>query len=383
MKFDLLAYLMYANTTASNLTEGVSVNQYLFENKTLKLNLLNTSYNSRYLRVPLVYNSIDAKFKITGKVKIDSDVDEEVMFMQVDVISDSKVYNNFKFVSAKSNTGYRSFEFSINSIQAKEIRFIVGVTSANIGGSKSSFYKIELSNVYIETNGISTSEIWDSYEKLNKIHLIDGFDTVEVKTINLETVDENAILETKKYRGTTSEYIIQTLTAVHGKGMYSRTFTTNSEPSVFKHILENTIIYSDASNNSRLRVFQSRSSGQSGNFGTRLATNSLFTSNYIEASESFDGVVDFGIRVKRNGIYYVQNDVETKVFSTVYDLLDTPYYAYKMQQEGIYGDYVAYRDELHEYENSQTTDEIMLLPVLQEPEIPESVREFAEKYKLI
>ncbi|MGL5712090.1 MAG: hypothetical protein ACRCX2_03655, partial [Paraclostridium sp.] len=59
------------------------------------------------------------------------------------------------------------------------------------------------------------------------------------------------------------------------------------------------------------------------------------------------------------------------------------YYTLKMQQEGIYDDYIAYRDELHEYENSQTSDETMLLPVLQEPEIPESVRTFAEKYKLI
>ncbi|MGL5190405.1 MAG: right-handed parallel beta-helix repeat-containing protein, partial [Cetobacterium sp.] len=63
--------------------------------------------------------------------------------------------------------------------------------------------------------------------------------------------------------------------------------------------------------------------------------------------------------------------------------LDTPYYTLKMQQEGIYEDYVAYRDELHEYENSQVADETMFLPVLHEPEIPESVKLFAEKYKLI
>ncbi|MGL5717650.1 MAG: hypothetical protein ACRCX2_31840 [Paraclostridium sp.] len=54
-----------------------------------------------------------------------------------------------------------------------------------------------------------------------------------------------------------------------------------------------------------------------------------------------------------------------------------------VQQEGIYDDYVAYRDELQECENSQTTDETMLLPVLHEPIIPESVKAFAEKYNLI
>lgn len=68
---------------------------------------------------------------------------------------------------------------------------------------------------------------------------------------------------------------------------------------------------------------------------------------------------------------------------SLYTILDTPYYTLKMQQEGIYDDYIAYRDELHEYENSQTTDETMLLPVLHEPVIPESVKAFAEKYKLI
>ncbi|MGL5715985.1 MAG: hypothetical protein ACRCX2_23420 [Paraclostridium sp.] len=75
---------------------------------------------------------------------------------------------------------------------------------------------------------------------------------------------------------------------------------------------------------------------------------------------------------------YNKIDIKKNIMS-----LDTPYYATKMQQEGIYEDYVSYRDELHEYENSQTTDETMLLPVLQELVIPESVRTFAEKYKLI
>ncbi|MGL5243811.1 MAG: hypothetical protein ACRC7R_01360 [Sarcina sp.] len=63
--------------------------------------------------------------------------------------------------------------------------------------------------------------------------------------------------------------------------------------------------------------------------------------------------------------------------------LDTPYYTRKMEEEGMYDDYVAYRDELHEYENSQTGDDTMLLPALQEPIIPESVELFAKKYNLI
>lgn len=79
---------------------------------------------------------------------------------------------------------------------------------------------------------------------------------------------------------------------------------------------------------------------------------------------------------------YITNDGVITVSSTMLSL-DTPYYTRKMQQQGIYDEYVAYRDELHYYENSQTTDETMLLPVLQEPVIPESVKQFAEKYKLI
>ncbi|MGL5190451.1 MAG: hypothetical protein ACRC7S_12475 [Cetobacterium sp.] len=66
------------------------------------------------------------------------------------------------------------------------------------------------------------------------------------------------------------------------------------------------------------------------------------------------------------------------------EVLDTPYYTLKMQQQGIYDDYVEYRDELHEYEKAQNQEEdTMLLPVIQEPVVPESVKQFAEKYKLI
>lgn len=65
------------------------------------------------------------------------------------------------------------------------------------------------------------------------------------------------------------------------------------------------------------------------------------------------------------------------------DLLDTPYYAYKMQQEGIYEDYVNYRDELLEYKKSIKQDEVSMLPILQEPQIPDSIKVFAEKYNII
>ncbi|MGL5051036.1 MAG: hypothetical protein ACRC6E_10490 [Fusobacteriaceae bacterium] len=60
--------------------------------------------------------------------------------------------------------------------------------------------------------------------------------------------------------------------------------------------------------------------------------------------------------------------------------LDTPYYTYKMQQEGIYEDYIAYRDELHVYEQSQSREASTLLL---EPVVPQSIKEFATKYNLI
>ncbi|MGL5057511.1 MAG: hypothetical protein ACRC6A_09135 [Fusobacteriaceae bacterium] len=59
---------------------------------------------------------------------------------------------------------------------------------------------------------------------------------------------------------------------------------------------------------------------------------------------------------------------------------DTPYYTLKMQQEGIYEDYIAYRDELHVYEQSQSKEASVLLL---EPIVPQSITEFATKYNLI
>ncbi|MGL5964067.1 MAG: glycosyl hydrolase family 28-related protein [Fusobacteriaceae bacterium] len=99
---------------------------------------------------------------------------------------------------------------------------------------------------------------------------------------------------------------------------------------------------------------------------------------------TFDDVlVDDIIRIEDVNILCDKKSVYTKNKYSYFVNLDTPYYTAKMQQQGIYDDYIAYRDELHEYKNSLATDETMLLPVLQEPVVPDSIKVFAEKYKLI
>lgn len=57
-----------------------------------------------------------------------------------------------------------------------------------------------------------------------------------------------------------------------------------------------------------------------------------------------------------------------------------------MKSRGIYDDYVAYRDELHAYENSNNVNYksgIMSLNIIEEPTIPKSVEDFAKEYNLI
>ncbi|MGL5716193.1 MAG: hypothetical protein ACRCXX_06180 [Cetobacterium sp.] len=129
------------------------------------------------------------------------------------------------------------------------------------------------------------------------------------------------------------------------------------------------------------------------NYNQTIKEFNCLKSAYLQANNSIlpfykDGVLTtsafssgrvFSLICDGSSFYYTDLSKKTSIAQQ----LDTPYYTYKMQQEGIYADYIAYRDELHEYENSQTTDETMLLPVLHEPVIPESVRVFAEKYKLI
>ncbi|MGL5124955.1 MAG: hypothetical protein ACRC6U_03105 [Fusobacteriaceae bacterium] len=75
-----------------------------------------------------------------------------------------------------------------------------------------------------------------------------------------------------------------------------------------------------------------------------------------------------------------KNSNMATTFSIVTNIseLDTPYYTLKMQQEGIYEDYIAYRDELHIYEQSQEASTLLL-----EPLVPQSITDFVTKYNLI
>ncbi|MGL5713433.1 MAG: hypothetical protein ACRCX2_10475 [Paraclostridium sp.] len=110
---------------------------------------------------------------------------------------------------------------------------------------------------------------------------------------------------------------------------------------------------------------------------SRIPLNHSYTSTTIPVTSEFN-IMNFTPATKFAGEY-------NKIIGYIsLNSLDTPYYTYKMQQQGIYDDYVGYRDELHEYTKSLNQEEdTMLLPVLQEPEIPESIKTFAEEYGLI
>lgn len=79
-----------------------------------------------------------------------------------------------------------------------------------------------------------------------------------------------------------------------------------------------------------------------------------------------------------NGSAWIVQKNSTSAFVA----LDTPYYTYKMQQEGIYEDYVAYRDELHEYEQAQkqAVEGVAMMNELVEPQPSQALLDFKEKY---
>ncbi len=76
-------------------------------------------------------------------------------------------------------------------------------------------------------------------------------------------------------------------------------------------------------------------------------------------------------------------DWKNLAFETVTLLdLDTPYYTLKMQQEGVYEDYITYRDELHKYEKtqSQAVEGVAMINKLVEPQPSQVLLDFKEKY---
>lgn len=117
-------------------------------------------------------------------------------------------------------------------------------------------------------------------------------------------------------------------------------------------------------------------------YGTASSTSAETAVACYRYGQSFDGIIELYNYTHKSGVITFVSKGSIAPVKT-FQALDTPYYTRKMEEEGIYADYVAYRDKLHEYENSQTAEETMLLPVLQEPVIPESVKAFAEKYNLI
>lgn len=85
-----------------------------------------------------------------------------------------------------------------------------------------------------------------------------------------------------------------------------------------------------------------------------------------------------------NGEVATQSWIDLQV-KTLQVTLDTPYYTLKMQQEGIYEDFIQYMDEKTEYDRLQRevenqTEGAMVLSAIEEPQPSEKLLAFKEKY---
>lgn len=85
------------------------------------------------------------------------------------------------------------------------------------------------------------------------------------------------------------------------------------------------------------------------------------------------------IRMENGGIW---NSWST-LYNSATQTLNTPYYATKMQQEGVYEDFIRYMDAKVEYDKiqlEQVNSEIMTLKILEEPVPSEKLSAFITKY---
>ncbi|MGL5904758.1 MAG: hypothetical protein ACRCZO_18890 [Cetobacterium sp.] len=261
----------------------------------------------------------------------------------------------------------RCIDFSNNGVE--------GVNGFSIRGFGNRSISID-SNISLIHENILTN--YTNSRNVGVIMLKDSFDC-SVKNNRFEFNEKiqnaklfNALFDGYRVNFNTSNNIYLNTDGTTDSIGFSQMFGTNRYFETFKNF----------DDNGNLNITRKAGQGVS-----NLVFNAEDSSNPGGIQIVKDGIVQYSL-IASNGELFergINNVIIRRVNltnPTMYTL-DTPYYTTKMQQQGIYNDYVNYRDELHDYENSQVADDTMLLPVLQEPVIPESVKAFAEKYRLI
>lgn len=263
--------------------------------------------------------------------------------------------NNSPFVSDSGNTTYNS-------------KMYLGDVKLNATGNISSIFNLKTYGTASDGMISHTTSLTTNYMK--KIFENDSYNDRFIDYNSIKFVGSRTSGETLDFDSYSKNELV---------GIAGITFTKNIYKQAIKEFncLNSTYLQV---NNSILPFYKDG-----------VLTTSAFSSGRV-----------FSLICDGSSFYYTDLSKKTILINE----LDTPYYAYQMQKQGIYADYVAYRDELHEYQYQQreiekqkqlayeevlkknpnlTYEEFlenlpMLLPTLEEPQPSEALIAFKEKY---